>query len=44
MTDMARAKSAGLANAEPRAAENAILTGLRQWREEELKPAVQASS
>lgn len=40
MTDMARAKSDGLDNAEPRTPENTTPTSFRQWCEEELKPLV----
>jgi uncharacterized protein YbjT (DUF2867 family) len=40
MTDMMRAKSAGLDNAEPRMPENTTPTSFRQWCEEVLKPAV----
>jgi uncharacterized protein YbjT (DUF2867 family) len=40
MTDMMRAKSAGLDNGEPRTAQNSTPTSFRQWCEEVLKPAV----
>ena len=40
MSNMARAKSEGLDNAEPRTAENTTPTSFRQWCEEELKPAI----
>ena len=38
MADMARAKSEGLDNAEPRTPETTTPTGFRQWCEDELKP------
>lgn len=40
MADMARAKSEGLDNAEPRTPENTTPTGFRKWCEEVLKRAV----
>jgi uncharacterized protein YbjT (DUF2867 family) len=44
MTDMARAKSEGVDNGEPRTAQNTTPTSFRQWCEDELKPAVRAAS
>jgi len=40
MTDMARAKSEGLDNAEPRTPQNSTPTSFRQWCMEVLKPKV----
>jgi uncharacterized protein YbjT (DUF2867 family) len=42
MTDMARAKSEGLDEAEPRTAENTTPTSFREWCKEVLKPAIEA--
>jgi hypothetical protein len=40
MTELARAKSKGLDNAEARTPENTTPTSFRQWCEDELRPAV----
>lgn len=40
MADMARAKSEGLDQGEPRTTDNTTPTSFRQWCEDELKPAV----
>ena len=43
MVDMARAKNAGIDNAEPRTPRSTTPTTFRQWCEEVLKPAVAAA-